>query len=235
MPSSSIQTHYHEATAFEHYAQSLPDNVVLLIDTYDTETGAYKVAKLAHRLAREGITIQGVRLDSGDLAQHARNVRRILDEAGLPHITIFASGNLDEHVLKMLVDASTSIDGFGVGTRVDTSADAPYLDCAYKLEEYAGEPRRKRSEGKATWPGRKQVYRYRDKAGQLAYDVLTVEGDAQDGEPLLVHVMHAGRRMEGIDDLPRTRERTAAQLRELPAGLCRLDAAAPPYPVLVSD
>src|SRR5206468_13061473 len=106
-------------------------------------------------------------LDSGDLHAHARKVRAILDRGGLRDTTIFASGDLDEQAVRELVRAGAPIDGFGLGTRIDTSADAPYLDSAYKLEEYAGRPRRKRSEGKATWPGRKQVYRRHGSDGRL--------------------------------------------------------------------
>ncbi len=86
-------------------------------------------------------------------------MRRILDAGGLEHVIIFASGDLDEYALRDMLAAGAPVDGFGVGTRLDTSSDMPYLDCAYKLQEYAGRARRKRSEGKATWPGRKQVYR----------------------------------------------------------------------------
>src|SRR5206468_3790370 len=125
-------------------------------------------------LAREGVAVRGVRLDSGDLAEHARRVRRILDAGGLGEVTIFASGNLDEDALRDLVASGAPIDGFGLGTRLVTSADAPYLDCAYKLVEYAGRPRRKRSEGKASWPGRKQVWRRHGDDGRMCGDVLAL-------------------------------------------------------------
>jgi nicotinate phosphoribosyltransferase len=157
MAHSFIQVHEDETGAFEHFAHSRPRDLVLLIDTYDTERGAERVVKLAHRLASEGITISGVRLDSGDLGEHARQVRRILDEGGLKAVTIVASGGLDEDEIAAL--RGVPIDSYGVGTSLTTSSDAPALDCAYKLQEYAGKPRRKRSEGKATWPGRKQVWR----------------------------------------------------------------------------
>src|SRR5687768_1130199 len=156
---SYIQAHGDEATAFEYFARSHPDNVILLIDTYDTEVGATKVVALARKLSQDGIRVRGVRLDSGDLEVHARRVRQILTEGGLENATIFASGSLDEYRLHALLSSGAPIDGFGVGTALDVSSDAPSLDCAYKLQEYAGRARRKRSEGKATWPGRKQVYR----------------------------------------------------------------------------
>src|SRR5690606_16864357 len=146
------------------------------------------------------------RIDSGDLGAHAHAVRRILDAGGLERCTIFASGGIDEDALARLAASGAPIDGFGVGTRLDTSADAPYLDCAYKLQEYGGRPRRKRSEGKATWPGQKQVFRKRAADGLLVEDVGTLVGDSQPGEPLVVPVMRGGRRRGGAprdDSRPR--------------------------------
>ena len=153
MAHSFIQAHDNEIEAFEHFADANSGDIVLLIDTYDTEAAAIKVADLAAALKERGIKIKGVRIDSGDLGKHAASVRAILDEARLHDVTIFASGNLDEYALRDLISNEAPIDGFGLGTRLDTSSDAPYLDCAYKLQEYAGRPRRKHSEGKATWPG----------------------------------------------------------------------------------
>ena len=165
MAHSFVQAHASEQEAFVAFARTRPDNVVLLIDTYDTEAAARKVVALAPALAQSGIELKGVRLDSGDLARHARAVRAILDGGNLQLAAIFASGNLDEHRVASLVGAGAPIDAFGIGTALDTSSDAPYLDAVYKLQEYAGVPRRKRSEGKATWPGRKQVFRHRDRNG----------------------------------------------------------------------
>lgn len=234
MAHSFIQSHLSEEAAFERFAMSQPDNVTLLIDTYDTETAAEKVAALAPRLKSRGIDIRAVRIDSGDLAEHARRVRAILDRAGLTDIHIFCSGNVDEMMIAELLATGAPIDGFGVGTRLDTSADAPYLDCAYKLEEYAGVPRRKRSEGKATWPGRKQVLRRFDAAGRMLEDMITLEDDSEPGEPLLIAVMRAGVAVKPRIDLLKTRERTAAQLAQLPASLRSLAPADHPYPVEVA-
>jgi nicotinate phosphoribosyltransferase len=232
MAHSFVQAHENEETAFEHFARAQPNHVILLIDTYDTEAAARKVVALAARLRGEGIRVRGVRLDSGDLAAHARAVRAILDAGGLNDVEIFASGNLDEHVLARLLGAGAPIDGFGIGTRVDTSADAPYLDCAYKLEEYEGRPRRKRSEGKATWPGRKQVFRpYRDD-GTMAGDVLALADAAAQGEPLLEPCLHGGRRIGAAPTLAEIRRRTAQQLARLPAPLRALHPGEP-YPVEV--
>ncbi|MGH8594541.1 MAG: nicotinate phosphoribosyltransferase [Gammaproteobacteria bacterium] len=234
MAHSFVQAHEDERMAFEHFAHAQPDNVLLLIDTYDTEAAAHKVVGLAARLSQAGIRIKGVRIDSGDLADHARKVRAILDDGGCPEVTIFASGNLDEHALERLVKDGAPIDGFGIGTRLDTSADRPYLDCAYKLQEYAGRPRRKYSEGKATWPGRKQVYRHFDRQGRQRQDLLTVETVLQPGKPLVKLVMQGGKRIAAPEPLAQIRERCAVEISCLPEPLRSLDSPAP-YPVIVSE
>ena len=234
MAHAFIQAHDDELAAFEHFARSHPAATTLLIDTYDTEAAARAIISLAARLAEAGIAIQAVRLDSGDLGEHARQVRAILDGGGLSAVRIFASGNLDEYVVAELLAADAPIDGFGVGTRMNTSADHPYLDCAYKLEEYAGMPRRKRSEGKSTWPGRKQVFRRFDGDGRMAGDVLTLEDDAQPGEPLLVPVMRGGRRLAPSPRLQAVRAHAGAQMARLPPALQR-PAPAAAYPVRVAE
>lgn len=232
MAHSFVQAHDGETLAFEHFAHAQPDNIVLLIDTYDTEAAAQKVVALAPQLEQQGIRIKGVRIDSGNLADHARQVRQILDAGGLNHVTIFASGDLDEYLLRDMLAAGAPLDGFGVGTRMDTSSDVPYLDCAYKLQEYAGKARRKRSEGKQTWPGRKQVYRSYDAGGRMVSDVVTVEGDAQPGEPLLKPVMRAGKRIVATT-LEESRNHAAASLAQLPEPLRRLQESCA-YPVQIA-
>ncbi|MHB8257356.1 MAG: nicotinate phosphoribosyltransferase [Acidiferrobacterales bacterium] len=234
MAHSFIEANEVEIDAFERFARSLPENVVLLIDTYDTEAAAAKVVQLAPRLAAAGITIKGVRLDSGDLGAHARKVRRILDDGGLRHTTIFASGNLDEFSLARLLAEEAPIDGFGVGTRMDTSSDAPFLDCAYKLQEYASRPRRKRSEGKATWPGTKQVHRRFDGEGIMRGDVLGLEGQGGEGITLLEPVMRAGRRIAPPATLEAVREHAAAELARLPPELQKITGSGQ-YPVTISS
>ncbi|OHC71030.1 MAG: hypothetical protein A3H93_18480 [Rhodocyclales bacterium RIFCSPLOWO2_02_FULL_63_24] len=222
--------------AFEHFARSHPAATTLLIDTYDTEAAAQALLPLAHRLAADGIAIQAVRLDSGDLGLHARRVRSILDGGDADAIKIFASGNLDEYAVQSLLAARAPIDGFGVGTRMNTSADHPYFDCAYKLQEYAGLARRKRSEGKATWPGRKQVFRRFDDAGHMFGDTLTLETDCAPGTPLLATVLRAGQRLAPAPPLAELREFARKQLAALPPRLRRIEttAAEPSYPVDVA-
>lgn len=223
MAHSFIQAHRDETEAFEHFAAAQPDNVILLIDTYDTEAGARKVVALAPRLREKGIMIKGVRLDSGDLIDHARKVRRILDGGGLAHVLITASGNLDEYAIRTIVSAGAPIDYLAVGTKLTVSSDVPYLDCAYKLQEYAGRPCRKKSEGKATWPGRKQVFRQYDGDGRIAQDILTVIDDRQDGEPLLQRVMEGGKRTAAQPSLAESRAYTRLQLARLPEPVRQLE------------
>jgi nicotinate phosphoribosyltransferase len=235
MAHSFVQAHDDEADAFRHFARSRPDQTTLLIDTYDTEEGARKVVAIAPELAREGITIRGVRLDSGDLADHARKVRRILDDGGLGETMIFASGGLDEDKIAGFVREGAPIDGFGVGSSLVTSSDAPTLDTAYKLQEYAGLARRKRSEGKATWPGAKQVWRSYDDNGRMTGDRLGLaDEEGPDGaEPLVRPVLEDGKRVGQMPTLEDARERASAQLAALPDGLARLGTDA--YPVEVSQ
>lgn len=232
MAHSFIQAHDDEATAFARFAEVRPQGLTLLIDTYDTEHGAAAAASLAPRLAAHGITLAAVRLDSGDLAAHARAVRGILDAAGLQSVRILASGGLDERRIARLVQGGAPIDGFGVGTSLTTASDAPALDCAYKLQEYAGRARRKRSEGKATWPGRKQVYRRYHPDGTIAGDVIALLDEVVEGEPLLRPAMRGGWRVADLPSLARARSFAAAALRRLPAPLRRLEPA--PVPVEIS-
>jgi nicotinate phosphoribosyltransferase len=234
MAHSFVQAHDSEEQAFKHFALAQRDNCILLIDTYDTEAAARKVVEMAPWFAQHGVAVKAVRLDSGDLADHARKVRRILDEGGMQDTRIFSSGGLDEHELRRLLAEGAPIDGFGIGTHLDVSADAPYLDCVYKLQEYAGIPRRKVSEGKATWPGRKQVYRSYESGGRMSADLLTVESDRQDGEALIVPVMHSGKRLTVPEPLEAARQRCARQLERLPEHLRNLDSE-PAFEVTVSD
>lgn len=228
MAHSFIQAHDSEADAFIRFARAHPENAVLLIDTYDTEAGASKVVEIAPDLRAEGIEVRAVRLDSGDLAAHALRVRRILDEGDCHGVRIFASCSLDEHAVARL--AQSPIDGFGVGSALTTSADAPTLDSVYKLQEYDGRPGRKRSEGKATWPGRKQVFRTSE-GGRLARDILGLEDEALSGEALLLPVARAGARLRPDPPLEEIRDRVRTSLATLPAELRALESARTPFPV----
>jgi nicotinate phosphoribosyltransferase len=232
MAHSFIEAHRDEKNAFRRFAFANPDIVTLLVDTYDTIRGTKNVVEISRELREKGIPIKGIRLDSGDMAELAKQTRRILDEGGLQDAQIFASGNIDEYAILDLYARGAPITGFGVGTKMDTSADVPYLDCAYKLMEYEGTPRLKKSEGKATWPGRKQVYRSR-RDGVMQGDVLTVAGDVQDGEPLIRPCMKDGKRLATPETLADIRLRAAEGIRSLPPRLRELRDT-PPYPVEVS-
>jgi nicotinate phosphoribosyltransferase len=233
MAHSYIQAFDDESEAFEKFARARPDNLVLLIDTYDTEAAARKVVALAPRLKAQGISIGAVRLDSGDLVALAKSVRRILDDGGLAEVRIFASGGIEEDTLAAFARENAPIDGIGIGTSLTTSSDVPALDCAYKLQEYAGQPRRKRSAGKATWPGRKQVWRQYGADGRMSGDVISVEDDNQAGEPLLTPVMQDGRRVGSRPTLAETKAHAREQLARLPDPLRRLEAGMT-YPVQVA-
>jgi len=233
MAHSFVQVHADEMQAFEYFARSRPDGVILLIDTYDTEAGARKVVELAPRLKKDGISIRGVRIDSGDLADMARKVRAILDAGRLRELVILASGGIDEDVLQRMIKNNVPLDGYGIGVSLATSIDAPAFDCAYKLQEYAGKPKRKLSLGKETWPGRKQVWRSYGDNGRMRGDILTLEGDKQPGETLIVPVMRGGKRIVPSPTLAQIRERAAADLARLPEQLARLEDGA--YRVAISD
>jgi nicotinate phosphoribosyltransferase len=215
MAHSYVQVHDDEMTAFENFARARPEGVILLIDTYDTEAGARKVVELAPRLKADGIAIRGVRIDSGDLTAGARKVRGILDAGGLRDVVILVSGGINEDVLQTMMAEGAPIDGFGIGVNLDASIDAPSLDCAYKLQEYGGRPKRKLSEGKATWPGRKQVWRTYDADGRMRGDVLSLDGDAQTGDMLIEAVMHANASRQ------RPRWCKSASTRRAPSPACR--------------
>src|ERR1700730_12990424 len=230
MAHSFIESFDDELAAFTAFAQARPNNLVLLIDTYDTEAAARKVVALAPKLKEAAIVIGAVRLDSGDLVALSRSVRAILDAGGLRDVTIFASGGLDEDSLIAFAKANAPIDGFGIGTSMTTSSDVPSLDVVYKLQDYAGVARRKRSANKATWPGRKQVWRRYRAHGRLIGDTLSLEGDKQTGEPLLQLVMQNGRRLHPPPSLDELRRHAKSELERLPAPLRRLEPEAA-YPV----
>jgi len=234
MAHSFVQVHDDEMQAFENFARARPQGVILLIDTYDTEQGARKVVELAPRLQADGIAIRGVRIDSGDLTAMARKVRRILDDGGLRDVIILVSGGINEDVLQTMMKAGAPIDGFGIGVNLAASVDVPALDCAYKLQEYAGKPKRKLSEGKATWPGRKQVWRAYDADGRIRGDILSLENDKQPGEALVVPVMRAGKRIAPAPTLAQIRERAACDLARLAGPLAQLESGFE-YPVNIAD
>jgi nicotinate phosphoribosyltransferase len=231
MAHSLVQAFPDEEAAFAAYARSFPDGSVFLIDTYDTCAGARHAARVAADMRRHGHRVLAVRLDSGDLALLSRQVRRILDDAGFPEIQILASSGLDEYAIADLLARGAAIDSFGVGTKAGVSADAPFLDIVYKLVSLNGRPIFKRSPGKATLAGAKQVFRRCDASGGACEDVLGLRDEqVQDGRPLLETVMEEGRRLRPAEGLSVIRARVVEQCAALPDGCRRLDRPAP-YPV----
>ena len=231
MAHSYVQAHEDEYDAFRAFVRLYPDTV-LLVDTYDTIAGVRKVVELAKEMGA-GFQVSAVRLDSGDLAALAFETRRIFDEAGLA-VGIFASGSLNEDEIARLVAAGAPIDAFGVGTDMGVSRDAPALDIAYKLVEYAGQGRLKLSTGKAVLPGRKQIFRV-ERDGVADHDVLAGHHEQPCGRPLLQQVMKGGERLpQGRVALSAARARARVEIDCLPARIRRLDPAEPPYEVVVS-
>jgi nicotinate phosphoribosyltransferase len=229
MAHSYVQAHDDELAAFRAFTRVYPD-ATLLVDTYDTLHGVQHVIRLARELG-EDFRVRALRLDSGDLAALARAARELLDAAGLQRVRLYASGGLDEDAVARLVARGAPFDGFGVGTAMGVSADAPSLDMAYKLVEYAGRERVKLSEGKVLLPGAKQVYR-QEEGGVARRDVLTRRGDVVRGRPLLRPVMRAGKRQPGATPpLADVRDYARREVSRLPPEVRALPPARPPYPV----
>jgi nicotinate phosphoribosyltransferase len=231
MAHSYIQAHASELDAFEAFVREFPETT-LLVDTYETLDGVRHVIELAQKL-QERFRVRAVRLDSGNLGELARAARRMLDEAGLSQVGIFASSGLDEYEIQRLVGQGAPIDAFGVGTKLAVSEDAPALDMAYKLVEYAGIARTKRSTGKVLLPGRKQIYRQWAQ-DRMVEDVLAAWDEDVPGQPLLVPRMQDGHRTVAPPPISDVRQYVQQQLAALPDALRQLDTADPPYPVQLS-
>jgi len=217
MAHSYITSFVHEMDAFRAYAAAFPDNTVLLLDTYDTLSAAEKALTIARELHAQGKKLRGVRLDSGDLKHLSRRVHELFCAHGFREVAIMASGNLDEYRVDDLLQSGAHIDLFGIGTRLGVSADAPYLDIAYKLVEYDGRPVLKLSPGKITWVGEKQVFRYYDPSGLMEHDALGLKQENYPGsEPLLRPVVVQGRRTAPQESLDEIRARFQADWERLP-------------------
>jgi nicotinate phosphoribosyltransferase len=237
MAHSFIMSYEREIDAFRAFAKTFPTKSTLLIDTYDDMAGAEKAVVVAKELQRHGFKLGGVRLDSGDLAAISKKVRVLLDQNGLGQVRIFASGDLDEYKIPELLSKDAKIDSFGVGTKMGTSADYPYLDVIYKLCETSNingkfSPIMKLSENKITLPGRKQVYRFRDEKGFCRKDVIALvdEPAATGEEPLLMKVMEKGKLCFTLPSLNEIRAVACANLSKLPDEYHKLTDA-PTYPV----
>ena len=226
-----------EVDAFRAYQRVFPHNAVLLIDTYDTLRAARRVTE-----AFEPGEIAGVRIDSGDLGELARGVREIFDAAGFASTKIFLSGDLNEWAIAELVATGAPVDAFGVGTDLTTVRDAPALGIVYKLVEIEQDGRRdfrmKLSEGKMTYPGRKQIWRISDAEGRFARDVVGLwDEPAPDpnAAPLLAPAVERGRRIAPPMPLEEVRRRVLVDVDRIPKRLRGLEGPETPYPVTFSD
>jgi nicotinate phosphoribosyltransferase len=239
MAHSFVMSYEKEIDAFRAFAKTFPNNSTLLIDTYDDMAGAEKAATVAKELEKAGHKLSGVRLDSGDLTEISKKVRKLLDEKDLRDVRIFASGDLDEFKIEALLKNGAKVDAFGVGTKLGTSADKPYVDVIYKLCETLNEnggfsPIMKLSEGKVTLPGRKQVYRFKDKNGDFEKDVIALADEKVNSEPLLVKVMEKGKITYDLPSLDEIRTTAAENLSKLPEKYKTITGA-PEYPVELSQ
>jgi nicotinate phosphoribosyltransferase len=223
MAHSYIESFEDELAAFRAFARAYPDNAILLVDTYDTLEGTRRALTVARELAAGGHRLRGVRLDSGDVLALSKDVRTMLDDAGFEDAVVFVSGGLDEAEIDRLLRAGAPVGGFGVGSKMGVSADAPFLDMAYKLVELDGRPVLKLSEGKATLPGRKQVWRASGEKG-YAFDTISIEGEPGAGEPLLREVMRDGR-STWSESLSEIRERAHRERESLPEQVQALSAS----------
>jgi len=233
MAHSFITSFADEIDAFRAFAETFPDNTVLLIDTYDTVAGARKAATVGLEMKKRGARLRGVRLDSGDMVALSREVRKVLDEVGLHEVKIFASGNFDEYKIADHIARGCAIDAFGVGTRMGVSADAPYCDMAYKLVEYAGRPVLKLSSGKQTLVGQKQVFR-KAQSNRLVEDFIALKDELIDGEPMLQTVMKNGVRVHSTEPLAVIQERFRNEFSQLDDSFKAINNPAQ-YPVLLGQ
>ncbi|NNF98353.1 MAG: nicotinate phosphoribosyltransferase [Desulfobacteraceae bacterium] len=234
MAHSFVQTFVSETDAFEAYARSFPDKSIFLIDTYDTLQGARHGIEVALKMEKKGTPLMGIRLDSGDMITLSKQVRILLNDAGLSHVKIVASSGLDEYKIAELITGGAQIDAFGVGTRMGVSADHPYVDMVYKLVRYNGRDVRKLSPGKSTLAGRKQVYRQYLSSGCLGRDVIGERDEAIDGIPMLKTVMAEGSTTTPPPALEDIRRRFKQDFKKLDHRYKKLDEAHA-YPVGISS
>ncbi|OHB34325.1 MAG: nicotinate phosphoribosyltransferase [Planctomycetes bacterium GWA2_40_7] len=227
---SWVMAYDDEYESYKDFHKVFPDNTILLIDTYDTITGAKLAAKIGKKL-------KGVRLDSGNITLLSKKVRKILDDAGLGHVKITASGDLNEYKISQMLDKGACIDSFGVGTEMVTSKDVPALGGVYKLVEQEKEgrpvPKMKLSKDKATYPAKKQVYRFLNNKGMCKKDIIGLVDEVFDAEELLLPVMEKGKLVYKIPTVQQIQRVAGKNISQLPDRFKALDCKAS-YPVTIS-
>ena len=235
MAHSYVESFDQEIDSFRAFAKSFPDNTVLLIDTYDTLAGAHKAVTVAQEMRQAGKSLRAVRLDSGDMVQLSQQVRETLDQAGFPKVRIFASGGFDEFKIQKILSAGAKIDAFGVGTKMGVSADAPYLNMAYKMVVYNGRPVLKLSSGKVSLAGPKQVFRQRDEQEFFKRDLIGLSDETVvNAKPLLIPVMKEGKRLIESEPLAAIQQRFSNEFTQLPEIYKDLQGN-PNYPVEITS
>ena len=218
MAHSFVQRFDNEMESFDVYTNIYGDNSILLIDTYDTEQAAKKISKFKN-------SIKAVRIDSGNLVEHSKKVRKILDENGCEKVQIVASSDLNEYKIKKILESNAPIDAFGVGTELATSRDDPTIAGVYKLIEYNHKPKIKISENKLTNPGKKQIYRIYNKQGEFKDDVITLDNEPAppNSEALLIPVMKEGILITELPDLKNIQQYYIKNIEKLPNKFKELD------------
>lgn len=239
MAHSFVMSFHSELESFSLYSNTFLNKTILLVDTYDTKKGIDNAIKIGIELERKGYQLSGIRLDSADLVSLSKFARKQLDSKGLREVKIFASGNLDEYKIQHLLKQDAPIDSFGVGTHMGTSSDSPYLDVNYKLSQISYEkgkflPTMKLSQGKVTFPGRKQVFRLKDKSGYFVKDILALENEEVKGMSLLIKVVDRGKIIYKSPPLQKIREFAKKNLSYLPKDYKEIYPKAE-YPVTISS
>nr|CRH04611.1 Nicotinate phosphoribosyltransferase [Candidatus Magnetococcus massalia] len=232
MAHAFIMSHTSELEAFRAYQKLYPTGA-LLVDTYDTLEGVRNLIRLRDERPND-FQIKAIRLDSGDLAELARQSRLLLDQAGLPEVKIYVSGGLDETSVAELEATGAPIDAYAVGTSLGVCADAPSMECAYKCALFDGRPLMKMAPGKRSYPGHKQLYRQRQADGTLKLDQLELAGQTEPvGTPQLQKMMAGGQRCVEASSgtLEAARNRFMEQLSGLPPELRSLQPAKQPWQV----
>jgi len=238
MAHSYVMSFKHELDSFLAYSNTFPLRTTLLVDTYDTKKGIENAIRIGLYLKATKHRLQGIRLDSGDIVALSKLARRMLDKAGLNYVKIFASGNLDEFRIRELLAKGAQVDNFGVGTNMGTSTDAPSLDVIYKISEVTDEdgnflPTMKLSKGKVTYPGRKQVFRIKDRKSKFIKDILGLEKERIRAEPLLIKVVEKGRIIYRLPSLAKIRISVKNNLSKFPEVMKDVYSRYE-YPVIIS-